>query len=104
MRRRSAIKAALGNLWLCAFGWTAEDAAPEVEKAVLIAAPHTSNWDLPFMLALAYVLGLDVHWLGKHTLFRPPFGGFMRWLGGHFRGPIGAQPLGGRRRGGTAHP
>jgi 1-acyl-sn-glycerol-3-phosphate acyltransferase len=49
---------------------------------VFIAAPHTSNWDLPFMLATACCLGVRIHWLGKHTLFRRPFGPIMRWLGG----------------------
>jgi 1-acyl-sn-glycerol-3-phosphate acyltransferase len=49
---------------------------------VLIAAPHTSNWDLPFMIAFAMAFGLRVSWMGKATLFRGSFGAFMRWLGG----------------------
>lgn len=49
---------------------------------VVIAAPHTSNWDLPFMLAFAWTCQLKVRWLGKHTLFKPPWGPFMRFLGG----------------------
>ena len=55
---------------------------PEATHAVVIAAPHTSNWDLPFMLAVAYVLGVKPRWLGKQELFRWPFGWFMRLLGG----------------------
>ena len=51
-------------------------------RAVIIAYPHTTNWDLPFMLAVAYSIDCDVHWLGKKSLFRSPFGGFMRWVGG----------------------
>jgi 1-acyl-sn-glycerol-3-phosphate acyltransferase len=53
-----------------------------VDGAVVIAAPHTSNWDLPFMLALAYALGVRPSWLGKRELFRWPFGWIMRLLGG----------------------
>lgn len=49
---------------------------------VLIAAPHTSNWDLPFTLALSYVYDVPIRWAGKHTLFAPPFGTLMRALGG----------------------
>lgn len=49
---------------------------------MLIAAPHTSNWDLPHMLACAWVLGIRPSWMGKRELFRFPFGGLMRWLGG----------------------
>jgi 1-acyl-sn-glycerol-3-phosphate acyltransferase len=49
---------------------------------VLIAAPHTSNWDLPFMLATAYVMRVRVSWFGKHTIFIPPWGWLLRRLGG----------------------
>jgi 1-acyl-sn-glycerol-3-phosphate acyltransferase len=72
----------LGALFLRFFGWRVEGDLPPETKAVVIAAPHTSNWDMPFMLAVAYVLGVRPSWLGKRELFRWPFGGFMRWLGG----------------------
>jgi len=64
-------------------GWRIEGALPAgVRKCVLIAAPHTSNWDLPYTLMTAFVLRLNVYWIGKASLFRPPFGPLMRWLGG----------------------
>jgi 1-acyl-sn-glycerol-3-phosphate acyltransferase len=64
-------------------GWKVEGSLPPgAAKCVLIAAPHTSNWDLPYTLMVAFVLRLDVYWMGKHSLFKPPFGGVMRWLGG----------------------
>ena len=64
-------------------GWKVHGAlAPEARKSVFIAAPHTSNWDLPYTLMVAFALGLDIRWMGKASLFRWPFGGFMRWLGG----------------------
>lgn len=72
----------LGWLWFRAFGWTLEGTLPETTRVVIIAAPHTSNWDLPFMLAAAYRLGVRPSWLGKKQLFRAPFGRFMRALGG----------------------
>ena len=72
----------LGRLYLRLFGWRVEGRLPDDAKVVVIAAPHTSNWDLPFMLAVAYVLGVAPAWLGKRELFRWPFGGVMRWLGG----------------------
>lgn len=75
-------KRVAGRLWLRAFGWTLDERLPEVDKAVLVAAPHTSNWDLPFSLAVAWALGIPMRWVGKHTLFKPPFGPLMRWLGG----------------------
>ena len=72
----------LGRLYLWFFGWRVEGALTPTARVVLIAHPHTSNWDLPHMLACAYVLGLRPKWLGKRELFRFPFGWFMRWLGG----------------------
>ena len=64
-------------------GWKVEGALPaHAAKSVLIAAPHTSNWDLPYTLMLAFSLRLRVRWIGKQSLFRAPFGGVMRWLGG----------------------
>jgi 1-acyl-sn-glycerol-3-phosphate acyltransferase len=55
---------------------------PQAAKSVLIAAPHTSNWDLPYTLMVAFALRLNVYWIGKASLFKPPFGGVMMWLGG----------------------
>ena len=63
-------------------GWRAVGALPDSPKGVLVVAPHTSNWDFPIMLALAVSLGIKTTWMGKHTLFRPPFGWLMRQLGG----------------------
>ena len=64
-------------------GWKVEGALPaNMPKCVLIAAPHTSNWDLPYTLMVAFALRLNVYWMGKSGLFRAPFGPLMRWLGG----------------------
>ena len=64
-------------------GWTLTGALPAAHpKCVLIAAPHTSNWDLPYTLMVAFALTLNIHWMGKASLFRWPFGPLMRWLGG----------------------
>lgn len=64
-------------------GWKVEGALPpEAAKSVFIAAPHTSNWDLPYTLMVAFALRLNPYWMGKHTIFKAPFGPVMRWLGG----------------------
>jgi 1-acyl-sn-glycerol-3-phosphate acyltransferase len=64
-------------------GWTVLGELPAgMQKCVLIAAPHTSNWDLPYTLMVAFSLRLNICWMGKHSLFRWPFGAVMRWLGG----------------------
>ena len=64
-------------------GWKVEGALPEdAGKCALIAAPHTSNWDLPYTLMVAFVLNLRIYWMGKQSLFKWPYGAIMRWLGG----------------------
>ncbi len=64
-------------------GWTVEGSLPPgAAKSVFIAAPHTSNWDLPYTLMVAFALRLNPYWMGKAGIFRFPFGGLMRWLGG----------------------
>jgi len=73
----------VAKLFLRVAGWRLEGAIPaDLRRAVVIAYPHTTNWDLPYMLAVAWALGIRVSWLGKQELFRRPFGGLMRWLGG----------------------
>ena len=67
-------------LWLTR--WEIEGEVSASPSYVLIAAPHTSNWDLVYLLMLSWSAGVSVSWMGKHQLFRPPFGGVMRWLGG----------------------
>jgi 1-acyl-sn-glycerol-3-phosphate acyltransferase len=70
-------------LFLKLTGWKVEGhLAPEAAKSILIAAPHTSNWDLPYTLMVAFALRLTPYWMGKHSLFKAPFGGIMQWLGG----------------------
>ena len=70
------------RLILRALGWRMEGEAPQISKYVLIAAPHTSNWDLPLMLAARVEFGVHAAWMGKDTLFRWPFGTLLRALGG----------------------
>lgn len=69
--------------WLRLRGWTVLGSLPvEAQRSVFIAAPHTSNWDLPNTLMVAFVLRLNIYWMGKASIFRFPFRGLMLWLGG----------------------
>ena len=72
----------IGKTWLRVAGWTLEGEAPTEKRYVLIAAPHTSNWDLPFMLACSYIYDLPMHWMGKDSLFKAPLGWLLTPLGG----------------------
>jgi len=72
----------LAHWFLRRGGWKIEGQPPEDKHFVLIAAPHTSNWDLPYLLAFATVFDIKVSWLAKHSLFYPPMGWVLRALGG----------------------
>lgn len=73
----------LSNLALKLLGWRIEGEIPEgLDKCVIIAAPHTTNWDLPFSLMVAFSLDMQIHWMGKASLFRFPCSKLMHWLGG----------------------
>lgn len=79
----SPVLRAFSLAWLKLAGWQVQgQLPPEARKAVLIAAPHTSNWDLPYTLMVGFALHLRLYWMGKAGIFRFPFGGLMRWLGG----------------------
>jgi 1-acyl-sn-glycerol-3-phosphate acyltransferase len=73
---------ALGRAVLRAYGWKLEVTVPDEPKLVVIAAPHTSNWDFVFGLAAVLALELDLHWFAKHTIFAGVWGGLFRALGG----------------------
>ena len=55
---------------------------PDVPRAVLIAAPHSSWWDGVWGLLLKVGVGANIHFMGKQELFSGPLGGLLRKLGG----------------------
>lgn len=71
----------LANLILKLARWRMVGEPPR-PQSVLIGAPHTSNWDFVFALLGFWSLDIECRWVGKHTIFRPPFGWLMRRLGG----------------------
>ena len=79
---RSKILRKIARFGINISGWTIKGKVPDEERIVIIAAPHTSNWD--FILAMLAIFGLNikVRWLGKHSIFKPGFKKFFEWLGG----------------------
>ena len=73
----------LARFWLAIWRWkVVPPQEPTPPKCVMIAAPHTTNWDFPLTLAIARVSGVKIRWLGKDALFKGPMGPIMRRLGG----------------------
>ncbi len=66
------------------FGWKVEGGIPPgLKKFVVIAAPHTSAWDFPLGVLTRASTGFNIKFIGKKSLFKPPFGWLMYMLGGY---------------------
>jgi len=76
------LKRLVARLYWTLSRWTLTAEATPTRPTILIGAPHTSNWDFVLMLAIAWRLRIEVHWLGKSSLFRGWRGPIMRGLGG----------------------
>ncbi len=81
-RRGSPATQAIGGAALRLMGWSVAGEIPDLPKFVAAVAPHTSNWDFVVGVAAMFALDLRITFIGKHTLFRWPIAGVMRWLGG----------------------
>jgi 1-acyl-sn-glycerol-3-phosphate acyltransferase len=73
---------AIAWLGLRLAGWKLKGRPPNARKFVVIAYPHTSNWDFPLGLSACIIFRLKIYWLGKDSLFKGPAGPIMKWLGG----------------------
>ncbi len=71
-----------GKLMLKISGWKLEGSLDDLRKAVIIVAHHTSNWDFWHGLMASFVWRMKPFWMGKESLFRPPMGKLLKWLGG----------------------
>lgn len=70
----------LFKLW----GWKVVGDFPRhLKKYIIVVAPHTSNWDFPFGIFLRTIRNVDVKFIAKSSLFRPPFGRLFTTLGGY---------------------
>jgi len=81
-RRGNRASRALARNLMRLWRWRFEGRFPDRSKALLVVAPHTSNWDFIVGALAMLALGLRISWLGKHTIFAWPLGPLMRWLGG----------------------
>ncbi len=81
---RHAAPRLTGVAWalLKILGWKLEGRSPTEPKYVLIAVPHTSNWDFPITLSMAFIFNFEIFWMGKDSLFKGWKGPLMRWMGG----------------------
>ncbi len=71
----------LALFFLKCIGWQVEGERPSIPKYVMIAAPHTSNWDFVIALAMVFVYRINIQIMMKDTWFFWPLGPIFRWLG-----------------------
>jgi 1-acyl-sn-glycerol-3-phosphate acyltransferase len=80
--KRSLLSRKLAHLFLRLSGWRVTGKIPEHRRIIVVTGPHTSNWDFVYGLTAALAMNMDIHWLGKNTLFNQPLTRVMYWLGG----------------------
>ncbi len=81
-RRKNPFLKALARFYFLFFRWNLKGEIPDISKAVILVAPHTSNWDFVHLIMFSLLVEVKVSWLGKHTIFRFPVNRFFRYLGG----------------------
>ena len=72
----------LSKMILMLFSWKVNTNTPTVNKYILVAAPHTTNWDFPLMILTSQILNIKIFWMGKKSLFSWPINNVMLKLGG----------------------
>ncbi len=73
----------LGKFLLWLAGWKMYGHIPQtLKKTVMIAAPHTSNWDFYYTICIFKAQGIKLRFLAKDSLFKFPMGILMRFFGG----------------------
>lgn len=64
-------------------GWTLNgNISPKIKKCVIIVAPHTSWLDFYLGVLVRGLLNVEINFMGKKELFKPPFGWYFKWAGG----------------------
>jgi 1-acyl-sn-glycerol-3-phosphate acyltransferase len=78
----SAFLHGLAKLLFRLSGWKTEGTVPDPPRFVIIAAPHTSNWDAFIMLTAAHIFRVKIEWFVKDAAFFFPLGPIVRFFGG----------------------
>ena len=81
-QRQHPIRKLIGRAVFKLIGWKLEGNLPNKSKLVLVALPHSSNFDFILALSVIWGWGLKLNYMGKHTLFKFPHGFFFRAVGG----------------------
>ncbi len=72
----------IAGLVLRLMGWRRRGEIPDLPKMVIAGAFHSSTWDFPLAMLMAFAYRTPIRFMAKDSLFRWPFGGLFRWFGG----------------------
>jgi 1-acyl-sn-glycerol-3-phosphate acyltransferase len=78
--RGSGLKAVFARSLLGLFGWKITVMEPP-KKCIIIAAPHTSNWDFIVGILGVWESGIDLKFLSKDSLTKGPLGWWFKSVG-----------------------
>ena len=81
-QRIQPIRALIGRTVFKLTGWKLVGNLPNESKLVIVALPHSSNFDFILALSVIWGWGLKINFMAKHTLFKFPQGLFFRAVGG----------------------
>ncbi len=70
------------SIFLSLLGWSFDKHIPNLQKFLVVGAPHTSNWDFFYFVLFIKALGINVGFIGKDTAFWWPMGIILKKLGG----------------------
>lgn len=78
------MKKLIATFWFKVSGWKL--AAPveiinQARPSVMIAAPHTSNWDFVYAIFGFWLMGIDLKYFIKDFYTRSLLGWFFKWTG-----------------------
>jgi len=72
----------ISRLLLKLTGWQLDENVPRLDRYVMIAYPHTSNWDFVLGMLARWALDLPFNWVAKHSIFRWPVKSLFIAMGG----------------------
>ncbi len=72
----------ISRLILKLLGWRLDEQLPAAKKYVLIAYPHTSNWDFILGMLAKWAMNMPLNWVAKQSMFWGPFRPLFIAMGG----------------------
>lgn len=80
-RRGNALSSRIGRWMLSRKSWEVVGDVPNIPRAVIVAAPHTSNWDGYYSIGCMMALRLRLSIMAKDSLFKWYIAWFFKWIG-----------------------